>query len=128
MTRGMMIRIDWTKIGGVWRDPAFQMAIGYVVLAVMFAFIATSRPQFRYLFLLVPVALLLAGVMIWMFVYSTDMITIYNDEKMTAWRLERARQRQNQELAWRVQDIIAGRGLIQSDFSVGGGRVVHIPQ
>jgi hypothetical protein len=27
-----------------------------------------------------------------------------------------------------VQDIIAGLGLTQMDFSIGGGRVVHIPK
>jgi hypothetical protein len=27
-----------------------------------------------------------------------------------------------------VQDIIAGLGLTQMDFSIGGGRVVHVPK
>lgn len=120
--------IDWTRIGGIRRDPAFQMAIGHVALAVMFAFVAASKPQFRYLFLLVPVALACAGVMAWMFVHSTDMIVVYDDKEMTTQQLEHARQRHDEELARRVHDIIAGLGLIQSDFSIGGGRVVHIPE
>ncbi len=122
-----MIRIDRTKIGDIWRDQAFQMAIGYVVLAVMFAIISTSKSQFRYLFLMVPVALLLAGVMTWMFVHSTNTIII-DDEKRTAWQPNRTPQEHNQTLAWRVQDIIAGLELTQSDFSIAGGRSVHIPE
>ncbi|MGH3673571.1 MAG: hypothetical protein ACRDSH_23575 [Pseudonocardiaceae bacterium] len=34
----------------------------------------------------------------------------------------------NQRLAWRVQDVLVGCGLSQDDYSVGGGRVFHIPQ
>jgi hypothetical protein len=129
----MMIRIDRTKIGGIWRDHAFQMAIGYIVLAATFAFIATSKSQFRYLSLMVPVALFLAGVMTWMFVHSTNMIIIYDDdiyddEKTTALQPNRAPQEHNQTLAWRTQDIIAGLELTQTDFSIAGGRVVRIPQ
>lgn len=43
-------------------------------------------------------------------------------------QLERTRQEQNQRLAWRVQDIIAGRGLTQAYYSIGGGRGWHVPQ
>jgi hypothetical protein len=124
----MMIRIDRTKIGGIWRDHAFQMAIGYVVLAVTFAIIATSESQFKYLFLMVPGALFLAGVMTWMFVHNTNMIIIYDDEKTTAWRPNRAPQEDNQTLAWRTEDIIAGLGLTQMDFSIAGGRITRSPQ
>ncbi len=45
-----------------------------------------------------------------------------------AWRLERAHQRNKQELAWRVQDVLAGCGLVQTDYSISCGRVVHIPE
>ncbi|MCA1681858.1 MAG: hypothetical protein LC700_01650 [Actinobacteria bacterium] len=31
-------------------------------------------------------------------------------------------------LAWRVQDILVGRGLTQADYSIGGGRTLHIPE
>lgn len=123
-----MIRIDRTKIGDAWRDPAFQMAIGYVVLAAIFAFLATGKSQFSYLFFVVPVTLIFAGMMTWVFVRSTNTIIIYDDEKMTARQLEHARQKHNQTLAWRVQDIIAGLGLIHTDSSIAGGRVVHIPK
>jgi hypothetical protein len=123
----MMIRIDRTKIGDIWRDQAFQMTIGYIVLAAMFAIIATSKSQFRYLFLMVPVALILAGVMTWMFVHSTNTIII-DDEKMTDRQPNRTPQEHNHTLAWRMQDIIAGLGLTQTDFSIAGGRSVHIPE
>jgi hypothetical protein len=126
-----MIRIDRTKIGKVWRDQAFQMTIGYVVLAVMFAYIASSKSQFRYLFLLVPVALLLAGVMTWVFVQSTNTIIIYDvndEEEMTARQLKGTPQEHDQTLAWRVQDIIAGLGLTRTDFSIAGGRIIRIPE
>lgn len=43
-------------------------------------------------------------------------------------RLQRAYQQHNQQLAHRVQEIIAGCGLIQADYSIGGGRCVHIPR
>lgn len=43
-------------------------------------------------------------------------------------RVQRARQVSNQCLAWRVQDILAACNLTQSDYSIAGGRVVHIPQ
>jgi hypothetical protein len=126
----MMIRIDRTKIGEVWRDQAFQMTIGYVVLTVMFAYIASSKSQFRYLFLLVPVALIFAGVMTWVFVQSTNTITIYdvNDEEVTARQLEGTQQEYDQTLAWRVQDIIAGLGLTHTDFSIAAGRIIRIPE
>lgn len=42
--------------------------------------------------------------------------------------LERRQQVRDQQLAWRVQDVIAGLGLTHSDFSIGGGRNVHIPE
>jgi hypothetical protein len=42
--------------------------------------------------------------------------------------LEQSQQTIDQQLAWRVQDIIAGLGLIHSDFSIGGGRIVHHPE
>ena len=41
---------------------------------------------------------------------------------------ERMRQEGEQRLAWRVQDIIVGLGLTQADFSLGGGRTLHIPE
>jgi hypothetical protein len=51
---------------------------------------------------------------------------------LLAWRrtgrFERAHQPHDQRLARRVQEIIAGCGLIQTDYSIGGGRSVHIPQ
>ena len=43
-------------------------------------------------------------------------------------RLERTRQIRDQQLAWRVQDIIVGCGLSQAHYSIGGGRSVRIPQ
>jgi Domain of unknown function (DUF1918) len=42
--------------------------------------------------------------------------------------LERRQQVEYQQLAWRVEKIIAGLGLTQSDFSIAAGRVFHIPQ
>jgi hypothetical protein len=42
--------------------------------------------------------------------------------------LERRQQAGYEQLAWRVQEIIAGLGLVQSDFSIGSGRVFHVPQ
>jgi uncharacterized protein DUF1918 len=42
--------------------------------------------------------------------------------------LERRQQVRDEHLARRVQDIIAGLGLTQMDFSIGGGRVVHVPK
>jgi len=42
--------------------------------------------------------------------------------------LERMRQEGEQQLAWRVQDIIVGLGLTQADYSLGGGRTLHIPE
>jgi hypothetical protein len=122
-----MIRIDRTTIGDIWRDQSLQMAICYVVLAVMFATIATVESQFRYLFLLVPVTVILAGVMTWMFAHSTDTIIIY-DEKVTPRQPDHTPQEHDQELAWRVQDIIAGLGLIRTDSSIAGGWAIHIPR
>ncbi len=43
-------------------------------------------------------------------------------------RLEHTRQALNQQLAWRAQDIFAGCGLAQGDFSIAVGHVFHIPQ
>jgi hypothetical protein len=124
----MMIRIDRTKIGNIWRDQAAQMTIGYVVLAVMFTLIASSTSQFRYLFLIVPATLILAGVMTWRFVHSTDAIIIYDNQKATARQLERTTQKHDQILAWRTQDVIAGLGLTHTDFSIAAGWVIRIPE
>lgn len=123
-----MIRIDRTRIGDVWRDKALQMTIGCVVLAVMFALIATSKSQFRYLLLIVPATFILAGVMTWMFVRSTDVIIIYDNDKATVRQLERTTQKHDQILAWRTQDVIAGLGLTHTDFSIAAGRVIRIPE
>ncbi|MDQ4105304.1 MAG: hypothetical protein M3186_16905 [Actinomycetota bacterium] len=41
---------------------------------------------------------------------------------------ERAHRVTKQRLAWRVQDVLAGCGLIQVDYSIACGRVVHIPE
>lgn len=127
----MMIRIDRTKIVDIWRDQAFQMTIGYIVLAVMFAFIAIYKPQFRYLFLLVPVALFCAGVMAWVFVLNTDAIIVYSDDRNEAIRarqLDHARQTPDHILVERAQEVIVGLELTQADFSIGGGRTIHIPE
>lgn len=43
-------------------------------------------------------------------------------------RLERMRQVADARRAAYVRKIIAERGLIQADYSIGGGRIVHIPQ
>jgi hypothetical protein len=40
----------------------------------------------------------------------------------------RAHQGSKQQLAWRVQDVLAGCGLVQTDYSIACGRVVHIPE
>ncbi|MBV8993177.1 MAG: hypothetical protein JO287_05635 [Pseudonocardiales bacterium] len=45
-----------------------------------------------------------------------------------AQELQLRRQAAYQRLAWHVQDILVGCGLFQADFSIGGGRVFHIPQ
>jgi hypothetical protein len=49
-----------------------------------------------------------------------------------AWRRARRDERihrvSDQQLAWRVQDVLVGCGLSQDDYSVGGGRVFHIPE
>ncbi len=42
--------------------------------------------------------------------------------------LERVHHENKQRLAWRVQDILAGCCLIQTDYSISCGRVVHIPE
>ncbi len=41
---------------------------------------------------------------------------------------ERMRQEGTRWLAGRVQDILVGIRLTQADFSLGGGRTVHIPE
>ena len=43
-------------------------------------------------------------------------------------RLDHGHQAHNQQLAWRVQDILVGCGLVHADYSIAGGRVFHIPQ
>jgi hypothetical protein len=44
-------------------------------------------------------------------------------------RIRQARdQARDQKLAWRVQDILAGHGLTQTAFSIGGGRTIYVPQ
>lgn len=42
--------------------------------------------------------------------------------------LERRQQVRDEHLAGRVEEIITGLGLVQSDFSIAAGRVFHIPQ
>jgi hypothetical protein len=42
--------------------------------------------------------------------------------------LEQRQQAGYEQLAWRVEEIIAGLELTQSDFSIAAGRVFHIPQ
>ncbi|MDQ3886765.1 MAG: hypothetical protein M3308_07110, partial [Actinomycetota bacterium] len=42
--------------------------------------------------------------------------------------LERMRQEGEQRLAWHVQDIIVALGLTQADYSLAGGRILHIPE
>jgi len=48
------------------------------------------------------------------------------------WRRDRDEERwqqvRDQRLAWKVQDIMYGLGLVQNDFSIGGGRAVHHPE
>ena len=38
------------------------------------------------------------------------------------------KQARHQKLAGGVQDILAGRGLTQTAFSIGGGRTVYVPR
>lgn len=49
-----------------------------------------------------------------------------------AWRrsrdLERLQHVRDELLAWRVQDVFAGLGLTHADYSIGGGRSLHIPE
>ncbi len=42
--------------------------------------------------------------------------------------LERRQQVGYERLAWRVEEIIAGLELTQSDFSIAAGRVFHVPE
>jgi Domain of unknown function (DUF1918) len=42
--------------------------------------------------------------------------------------LERRQQVGYERLAQRVEEILAGLGLFQSDFSIASGRVFHVPQ
>lgn len=126
-----MIRINRTKIGHIWRDPTFHMAIGYIALAAMFTFIATSKSQFKYLFLMVPVALICAGVMTWMFIHNTDAITIYDDDhddEVSTRHPDHTHQEHDHRLARRAQEVIVGLGLTQTDFSIAAGRIIRIPQ
>jgi hypothetical protein len=41
---------------------------------------------------------------------------------------ERMHQMATQQLVQRVQKILVGVGLTQPDFSLGGGRTLHIPE
>jgi hypothetical protein len=43
-------------------------------------------------------------------------------------QLESRRQAHYRELARRVEQVLIGCGLSQSDFSIGGGRVFHFPE
>lgn len=49
-----------------------------------------------------------------------------------AWRhrrdRERAQQARDEQLAWRVEHIIAGLGLTHTAFTVAAGRTVHVPE
>lgn len=45
-----------------------------------------------------------------------------------AQRLQRLRQANDEQLAWRMQDILVGCGLGQADYSIGGGRVFRTPR
>jgi hypothetical protein len=49
-------------------------------------------------------------------------------EQRNARQLERARREKDQQLAWRVEDIIVGRGLTQPYYSLVGGRGLHVPR
>ena len=49
-------------------------------------------------------------------------------ERRRARQLERTRLAHEQRLAPRVHEIFFGCGLTQADYSIGGGRVVHVPQ
>jgi hypothetical protein len=49
-------------------------------------------------------------------------------ERHRVQQIERRRQENTQNFAWRVQDLMARIGLAQTDFSTGGGRIIHIPQ
>ncbi|HZA16708.1 MAG TPA: pentapeptide repeat-containing protein [Pseudonocardiaceae bacterium] len=42
--------------------------------------------------------------------------------------LELMRQARSRQLALRVEEILVGCGLSQADYSIGGGRCVHIPE
>ncbi len=42
--------------------------------------------------------------------------------------LARTHHAHDQVLAWRVQDSLAEIGLTHNDTSIGGGRMVHIPE
>jgi hypothetical protein len=42
--------------------------------------------------------------------------------------LERRQEARYEQVAWRVEQIIAGLGLAQSDYSIAAGWVYHIPQ
>jgi hypothetical protein len=48
-------------------------------------------------------------------------------ERRNARQLELKRQENDQQFAWHVEDIIAGRGLTQPYYSVVGGRGLRVP-
>lgn len=43
-------------------------------------------------------------------------------------QFERRCRARDQLLAWRVQEVIAARGLTSADYSIAGGRAVHVPR
>lgn len=43
-------------------------------------------------------------------------------------QLEQRQRAHDRFLAWRLQDILVGRGLTHTAFSIGGGRSLHIPE
>lgn len=91
------------------------MTVLYIVLAVFFAYIATSKPQFGYVFLMVPVALVCAGVMTWAFIHNTDAIIIYDDDHDER-QPDHAHQEHDYILAGRAHAVSTEIGLPQSDF------------
>jgi hypothetical protein len=44
------------------------------------------------------------------------------------WQTTQADQARDRRFAGFLQEVLAGCGLSQVDFSVGGGRILHIPQ
>lgn len=43
-------------------------------------------------------------------------------------RLKRSHREHDQRFAWFVEDVLAGCGLVEEDYSIGGGRIAHVPQ